>query len=206
MADDARFWNKVAAKYAASPVKDQEAYAETLERTLVYLAPTAEVLELGCGTGTTALKLAPHVAHITGTDIATEMIEIARAKSTQAQVINVSFATGDALCPGIADDSLDAALAFRLLHLVRDLPAVLARMHAVLKPGGVFVSKTPCLAQQTRLWAIPIALMRAIGKAPFVHLLTYAALDRAIAEAGFEIVEVDALPPPLARFVIARKI
>jgi len=204
MADDASFWNKIAAKYAASPVKDEAAYAETLERARAYLSREATVLELGCGTGTTALKLAPHVTHITATDIAGEMINIARGKA--GDIENVTFAQDDTSCHGIADASLEAVLAFSLLHLVRDLPAALARVNAVLKPGGMFISKTPCLAQQTRLWSLPIALMRVIGKAPFVNLLTFPALDRAIQSAGFEIIETDVLPPPVARFAVARKI
>ncbi|MCG8445153.1 MAG: class I SAM-dependent methyltransferase [Hyphomicrobiales bacterium] len=57
------------------PVRDVEAYEYTLERTRSYLAKTGRVLELGCGTGSTALLL----AGITGNDISPNMIGIARA-------------------------------------------------------------------------------------------------------------------------------
>ena len=70
------FWNKTAEKYAATPIKDMASYEETLTRTRGYLGPEDNVLELGCGTGTTALKLAPSVAHLTGSDISEGMIAI----------------------------------------------------------------------------------------------------------------------------------
>ena len=53
-----------APKYAKSPIKDVPAYEYTLGRTRSYLKPTDAVLELGCGTGGTALKLADAVAHL----------------------------------------------------------------------------------------------------------------------------------------------
>ena len=63
-AADARFWDKSARKYAAAPIKDMEGYDRTVDRTRQLLRDTDTVLELGCGTGTTALKLAPHVSRM----------------------------------------------------------------------------------------------------------------------------------------------
>ena len=74
---DERFWNRVARKYAALPIADVAGYERSLERTRSYLRPTDKVLEFGCGTGGTALKLAPSVASIVATDISGEMIAIA---------------------------------------------------------------------------------------------------------------------------------
>ena len=53
----AKFWDKAAAKYAKSPIEDIEAYNYTIGRTRSYLSPTDRVLEVGCGTGSTALLL-----------------------------------------------------------------------------------------------------------------------------------------------------
>ena len=49
-----RFWDRLAAGYAKKPVPDEEAYARTLERVRAHLTPNDRVLELGCGTGTSA--------------------------------------------------------------------------------------------------------------------------------------------------------
>ena len=50
-----RFWGKTAGRYAKMPIRYAEAYEYALERTRSYLAKTDRVLELGCGTGSTAL-------------------------------------------------------------------------------------------------------------------------------------------------------
>src|SRR5690606_31668869 len=76
--DDARFWDRAARKYARDPIKDMIGYERTLDRTVQLLRASDVVLELGCGTGTTALKLAPHVARIVAADVSQEMIAIAQ--------------------------------------------------------------------------------------------------------------------------------
>ncbi|MEM1100624.1 MAG: hypothetical protein AAGH73_03730, partial [Pseudomonadota bacterium] len=58
----AEFWNRIAARYARDPISDMAGYKATLERTKHYLTPIAHVLELGAGTSSTALELAPRVA------------------------------------------------------------------------------------------------------------------------------------------------
>jgi cyclopropane fatty-acyl-phospholipid synthase-like methyltransferase len=60
MDKDARFWSKIAEKYAAAPVPSEEIYQKKLAVTRKYLRPDMEVLEFGCGTGTTALAHAAY--------------------------------------------------------------------------------------------------------------------------------------------------
>ena len=54
MRDSARFWDKLADKYSEKPVKDMENYNKTLDCTRKHLFASDSVLEVGCGTGTTA--------------------------------------------------------------------------------------------------------------------------------------------------------
>ena len=79
-ADDAHFWDKIARRYATDPIKDVAGYERTLDRTLHYFSSTDTVLELGCGTGTTALRLAPHVSRMVAADLSGEMIKISRGR------------------------------------------------------------------------------------------------------------------------------
>jgi ubiquinone/menaquinone biosynthesis C-methylase UbiE len=188
-AADARFWNRIARKYAADPVKDMAGYERTLDRARHYLSATDNVLELGCGTGTTALKLAPHVARIVATDLSDEMIAIAREKAGAEAPRNAEFVVATPECAPWSDGSFDAVLAFNLWHLVADRASALAHVHRVLKPGGVFVSKTPCLSEMNALIRLALPLMQLVGKAPYVAIFSAAALEREIETAGFAIVE-----------------
>lgn len=205
MRSDRNFWDKIADKYAASPIKNMEAYEQTMERTRSYLSTDQHVLEVGCGTGSTALLLAPHIKHITATDISARMIEIGEEKARDQNARNVTFRQAPLPDETLAPDSFDTILCYNTLHLIPDVPAVLRNLRGALKPGGVFVSKTVCLAEQTRLWAIPISLMRLVGKAPYVNMLTFDAIEQAMAAEGFEVVETGTYPAPFSRFVVARR-
>jgi hypothetical protein len=77
---------------------------------------------------------------------------------------------------------------------VADRAATLKSVHRLLRPGGLFISKTPCLKEMNPLMRIvlPLALplMQLVGKAPGVVAFQSAEdLEREIAAAGFEIIE-----------------
>ncbi|MEM7596781.1 MAG: class I SAM-dependent methyltransferase [Pseudomonadota bacterium] len=186
---DTRFWDRIAAKYARRPVKDQAAYEAKLTLLKSLLNQGDTVLEVGCGTGTTALVLAPQVARYIATDISPEMMKIAEGKRVAAGADNVTFhvATSTQMMP---DAPFDAVMAFSLLHLVQDLPATLQALHDQLRPGGLFLSKTTCLAEANLAIRVMVKVMRLVGYAPHVLFLTQSELKQALRDAGFEIEEV----------------
>ncbi len=102
-------------------------------------------------------------------------------------------------------------LAHNLLHLVEDLPTTIARVHELLKPDGVFISKTFCKPQHfgpPMYYAMLLALpfMRMVGKAPFVAFFTIAELEAAISAHGFKIVETGCYPAKeIRRYIVARR-
>ncbi|MEP5155339.1 class I SAM-dependent methyltransferase [Planktotalea sp.] len=209
MKNEATFWDNISEKYARDPIRDMAAYEYTLERTRSYLKSEDTVLEIGCGTGSTALLLTDNVARYHGTDISDGMIKIARRKVGETSISNLSFEAHTALDGIYAHDALDAVMAFNLLHLVRDVPATLNAAHAALRPGGLLITKTPCLKSasfkfQVMFKVLPIAQM--LGKAPFVQFFTETAYDKMITAAGFDIIESGNHPVnPPNRYVVARK-
>ena len=206
MVNSEKFWNKAAEKYAKSPIKDMNAYNKTLELTKNHLSQDDNVLEFGCGTGSTALLLADSVNHIIASDISGNMIEIAKAKAQDQQIENVSFVKGTLSDNSLRKNSFDAIMAFNILHLIEDLPQTIARIDELLKPQGLFISKTVCMAEKSRLWAILLPIMRAIGLAPYVRLMKIRELENFITSKGFEIIETGNYPAsPPSRFIIARK-
>jgi ubiquinone/menaquinone biosynthesis C-methylase UbiE len=187
--NDARFWDRTARKYAADPIKDLEGYERTLERTRHYLRSGDTAFEFGCGTGTTALKLAPDVARIVATDISSEMIAIAREKATAEGRENVAFEVATLDAAPWPDAAFDVSLAFNVLHLVEKRDAALRGVQRLLKPGGLFISKTPCLKDMNPLVRFAVPVMQVFGKAPYVSFFSADELERGIEAAGFEIVE-----------------
>jgi len=186
---DARFWNNTARKYATDPIKDMAGYERTLAETLKLLKPDDHVFEIGCGTGTTALRIAPHVARLVATDISSEMIAIAREKAAKEPISNVDFAVGTPDDIAHPDATFDAVLAYNVLHLLPDRHRAFDAMRRILKPGGLFISKTTCLSEMNPLLRLAVPVARAFGKAPTVAFFDAAALEREIRNAGFDIRE-----------------
>ena len=181
----AEFWDRVAPRYSQQPISDTESYARKLAATQALMRPDMEVLELGCGTGSTALEHAPHVSHIDATDVSAAMLDIGREKAAQAGIANVSFRQAS-VEEFDEDGSYDMVLALNLLHLLPDRASALAKIHRLLKPGGLFISSTVCLADG--LWYLRpvIPVLQWIGKAPYVSFVGEDAVLREVAAAGFE--------------------
>jgi len=209
LAADARFWNRSARKYARGAIADPQGYERTLERTRSLLQPGDRVLELGCGTGTTALRLAPAAAAYLATDISAEMIAIAAGKLAAEPTSALAFRTATVEDLAAEAGRFEAILGFNYLHLVRDLPGVLAAVHGLLAPGGLFISKTPCVGDMSPLLALALPAMRALGLAPYAGVFRTGDLTRAIAAAGFEVlaVEIHASKGDDHRpFIVARRV
>jgi len=209
MKPNSAFWDKIAEKYAAQPISDTESYEQTLERVTSHLSPGARVLELGCGTGSTALRLGPHAASILATDFSAGMITQAMAREGAD---NVQFLQADAFDGVLDEGGFDVVMGFNLLHLVDDVPATVARVHSLLAPGGIFISKTPCLAERSLGWKYGllkhlIPVMQWIGKAPYVKFESIEGIDRQIEMAGFGIIETGNYPVrPPNHFVVAKRL
>lgn len=192
--DGGRFWDRIARKYAADKIADEAGYERTLARCLAYLKPTDNALEFACGTGTTALRLAPSAGSLTASDISGEMIAIAREKQAAAGPVNgagrLAFVQSALETLTFPAESFDVVMGFSAVHLVPDLRGGLVQVHRLLKPGGLFISKTPCLGDMNPLILAALPVMRFFGKAPNVLIFTSGDLQAAIAAAGFNIVEV----------------
>lgn len=199
------FWNRVARRYADMPMRNSEAYEITLDLVRKHLQPDGNVLELGCGTGTTALRLAGDVGQYTATDYAPEMIAIAQEKHTASGVGNLSFQIGAPGDGSLPPGPFDVILAFNFLHLLPDRQAALREIRQTLPDGGLFISKTPCLGGMFRVLQPVVAVLRRWGKAPDVRFLTPSTLERDIRAAGFELLQTGDYPKrPPSRFIVAR--
>jgi ubiquinone/menaquinone biosynthesis C-methylase UbiE len=205
----ARFWDKMAAKYAASPISDMAAYEFTLERTRSYLTDLDHVLEIGCGTGSTALALAGNVARITGTDISPEMLRIAAEKAEVQRAGNVGFKVAGAMDAAKGAAAADVVMGFNILHLTPDMERILETLYRELKPGSLLITKTPCLSEPSvgiKRFAFRalVPVMQLLGKAPFVRYLSFQELEAAINWAGFKIIETST-NPAMSRYIVARR-
>jgi ubiquinone/menaquinone biosynthesis C-methylase UbiE len=188
----ARFWDRIARKYAAGPIADVAGYETTLKRVQEILSVDYDVLEIGCGTGMIALRLAPFTRRYRATDLSTEMLAIAREKLAATPTPQLSFDVADADIEIVPRRSQDVVLAFSVLHLVDDLDHTLALARRALRPGGLLLAKTPCVDEMNPLIShLALPIMRAFGKAPQVSCFKAPILEAAMVRQGFEVLSVE---------------
>lgn len=205
---DAGFWNGAAEKYARQPVADPDAFERKIAITKSRMSPRDVVLDIGCGTGSLALRLAPDAAQVHGLDVSSEMIRIASDKARAGKVDNVTFHVGpfDDSFTALEPGTLDGICAYSILHLVPDRAAALARIYRLLKPGGFFISSTVCLGNswvpyRPLLWA-----MRRLGKAPTVTIFSTRTLEDEVRRAGFTDISLpDVGAKPIVAFMVATR-
>ena len=91
------------------------------------------LLEIGAGTGTDSLFFQNNGLRVVCTDLSPAMIALCREKGLEAYMM-------DFLNLDFAPASFDAVYALNcLLHVPgADLPAVLQKIHGLLRPGGLF--------------------------------------------------------------------
>ncbi|MGW1618626.1 class I SAM-dependent methyltransferase [Streptomyces sp. NPDC002172] len=96
----------------------------------------ADLLDLGCGTGSLALLAAEQGHRVTGVDSSPAMVERARAKLAGRDAV---FLPGDAAAPPVGERLFDVLLVRHVLWALPDPARVLRHWRGLLRPGGRFV-------------------------------------------------------------------
>lgn len=187
MYKQSKFWDRFANRYAKKPVPDQAAYEKKLKITQNYLRLDMNVLEIGCGTGSTALNHADYVKHIYATDYSKKMIDITMAKADQAGIDNIRFEQISVMDINPANESYDAVMAHSILHLLDDPAAAIQMIYRSLKPGGAFISNTACLGDSHGFFKYIGPIGHFLRVLPLISVFSTEEFERMIAEAGFEV-------------------
>ena len=104
------------------------------------VTPGLEVLDLGCGDGTTAVPSARRGANVLGVDIAANLVAAGNARAKELGLTNLRFQEGDASnLEGLADDQFDLTISiFGAMFAPRPFD-VAKEMVRVTRPGGRIV-------------------------------------------------------------------
>ncbi|NRA88612.1 MAG: class I SAM-dependent methyltransferase [Rhizobiales bacterium] len=201
---EAKIWDRYAKGYAKRPVADEVAYQKKLEITQSYFTPDMNLLEFGCGTGSTALVHAPYVAHIDAIDVSPNMIEIAQQKLAATEISNITFrtATIEEFKP---EKQFDMVLGLSILHLVKDKNATISKVYDLLKEDGLFISSTICLGNNMGYMKYILPIGRFFGAIPTVKVFSTDELEQSLTDAGFTIVQKRQPKPSSAMFIVSRK-
>jgi SAM-dependent methyltransferase len=93
-------------------------------------------LEVGCGTGAFARRLAERARHVVALDLSPEMIRVARSRS--AELSNLEFQVADVMSWDFPAARFDGIATIATLHHL-PLREVILKLKDTLKPGGVLI-------------------------------------------------------------------
>lgn len=96
-------------------------------------APGERILDLGCGEGALAARIAERGVRVVGVDASAEQIAACRARGIEAHVMDAARLVFDA--------AFDAVFSNAALHWIKDADAVIDGVWRALKPGGRFVAE-----------------------------------------------------------------
>jgi len=158
------------------------------------IAPSANVLDLGCGTGLVARAIARHASFtgsVAGIDLSPHLVAAAtRLADAEGISARATFQSGDARKLPFADASFDAVVAHTLISHVNAPLAVLTEAGRVLKAGGtiaVFDGDYGSLSfdqpDEAKARSDDAALVRAVAANPRVM----GQMPRLLRDAGFEL-------------------
>jgi ubiquinone/menaquinone biosynthesis C-methylase UbiE len=168
-----------------------------LVREALAAQPGERILDIGCGPGFYVAELLEEVGDegsVTGVDSSPAMLAVAARRAEGRG--NVEFHEAGATSLPVEDASFDRALSVQVMEYVPEIPAALAEIHRVLRPGGRVLIWDVDWA--TVSWhAVDQERMRRVLKAWDKHL-THPSLPQTLAAqlsaAGFEDVRMDAHP------------
>lgn len=212
MSKSEKFWDQAASNYDTTEEKFEFIHRRSRENTRRYLKDTDIVLDYGCGTGTTACEISDLVKSVRAIDISTGMIEIAKGKAAISGVVNVNFEQADIFDEEFENVSFDVVLAFNMLHTVPDPESVVQRTVELLKPGGLFISVTPCLGgKKSALISLQILLVRALLKVGVIPVpirqIKSADLDNLMDDERLQVIETEEIfMGASSYFMVAKKV
>jgi ubiquinone/menaquinone biosynthesis C-methylase UbiE len=119
------------------------------------------VLDLGCGTGDLALRLAAANRQVTGCDISTEMLDHA-AQAYRAEAVEWTRLEPNWRTLPFRDGTFDAIVASSILEYLNEPVVVLRECSRVLQPGGMLLCTIPDLRHPVR-WLEFLAAVVACG-------------------------------------------
>ena len=201
------YWNKRASTYDKHVIVEYaDANEQTVSKSLAYLKESDEMLEVACGTGVMTLGLADHVGHITAVDISSCMLDQLRQKANGSYT-NLSLMHSDVFDHELDGKQFDVVAAYNVLLYMENIGEVLARVHSLLKPGGIFLSATDCVGGLDNEDAAEKRRRVEKGELSFVGFFTPDQLAKTIEKAGFTVLESENIHEGTPnQFIAARKI
>lgn len=183
---------------------NERAFRKSMLEAMRAGKPPANVLDIGCGTGSYAILLKHEfpAARIVGFDADERALHIARLKAADHRV-DIEFHRADARQLPLPDGSFDAASASLFFHHLQDGDklTVMGQLHRCLKPGGRLIvadwHRPPSMSGRMRF-----ALVRGLDGFAVTRVHASGAFPSLLVEAGFDVFAGPVIAAPLGSVAV----
>lgn len=191
-------YNAAADHFDDGPLAFWDRYGrETIER--LRLKPGSIVLDVGCGSGASAIPAAkavgPH-GRVIGADLAERLLVMAQAKADAQKLINATFRQADMENLGYSDDSFDAVVCVFAIFFVPDMVKQVRELWRMVRAGGQLAITTwgPRMFEPgSAAWWAAVKQFRPDLHAafnPWERIITPQAVRQLLTESGIENADV----------------
>jgi ubiquinone/menaquinone biosynthesis C-methylase UbiE len=193
-------YNAAADHFDDGPLAFWDRYGRRTVKKLS-LAPGASVLDVGCGSGASAIPAAVSVGpsgRVIGVDLAQRLLDIARAKAIAQKLDNMEFRRADMEALGYEDASFDAVICVFAIFFVPDMVKQVRELWRHVRAGGKLAITTwgPRMFEPgSQAWwsavkAVRPDLVTAVN--PWERITTPRAVRELLSDSGIENVAVTA--------------
>lgn len=163
------------------------------------LSNGARVLDVGCGSGMSAIPAAEAVGSagsVLGIDLAEPMLELARQKARQRGLAQACFRKQDMRYLNFSNEEFDAVISVFSLFFVADMPAFVGELWRMVAPGGKLSITTwgpRVLQPAAEMWWHAVSMERpdlVQGFRPWDAINEPAALTALLVDAGLPAPEI----------------
>src|SRR5436189_3835783 len=191
-------YNAAADHFDDGPLAFWDRYGrKTIER--LRLKPGSIVLDVGCGSGASAIPAAKAVGpygRVIGADLAERLLVMAQSKADAQNLTNATFRQADMENLGYSDESFDAVVCVLAIFFVPDMVKQVRELWRMVRPGGQIAITTwgPRMFEpgSAAWWAAVKQFRPDLLSAfnPWERIITAQAVRQLLRESGIEKAEV----------------
>ena len=201
-----KFWDRSAKEYETKEIKWETFYNKAVEETKKHLKKSDKLLEYACGAGVITAQIASYVKETYAIDISSKMLEVAEKMANERKIENITILKTTIFDESFEEESFDVITAFNILHLLEDIHEVIDQINHLLKPGGLFISETPCLGEKGKFLGKFLWFLSKLRIVPYINNLKFSDLELLINEGNFEIIKAEDLEKKRTNyFIVAKK-
>ncbi len=186
-----KFWDRLVKNYDKKTNDLGEDHINTVAKIKDYINEHKTVLDLGCASGAIANNIANNAKEVHGIDISSKMIQVAKRKAIELDIVNVKFTQSTIFDEDLGEESFDVILAFNVLHLLEDTQMVLKRISKLLRSGGLIISSTACLGEKKTLLTWLLSILTKVKVVPQINFYEISEFKGLFHNENFQIIETE---------------